>query len=159
MSKKDLQHWVDGAYWYMLSEYTVAWVAAGSRHGREMARKWIKSRKEHVAAAGWATWSNLVSITEDDALDLTELRQLLLQVQDTIHDQPNRVRHTMNGFIIAVGGYVRALTSMAEEVAARIGKVTVDMGDTACKVPDAATYIQKMKSRGTLGKKRKSAKC
>ena len=28
MSKKDLQSWADRAYWYMLSEYTVPWVAA-----------------------------------------------------------------------------------------------------------------------------------
>src|ERR1043166_5519378 len=32
MTKKDLQRWADGAYWYSLSEYTVPWVAAGSKH-------------------------------------------------------------------------------------------------------------------------------
>ena len=33
------------------------------------------------------------------------------------------------------------------------------MGDTSCKVPDAPDYIEKVKARGTIGKKRKSAKC
>src|SRR6266567_2958069 len=44
MSKKDLQGWADRAYWYMLSEYTVPWVAAGSKHGHEIALEWIDSK-------------------------------------------------------------------------------------------------------------------
>jgi hypothetical protein len=33
------------------------------------------------------------------------------------------------------------------------------MGGTACKVPDAAEYIQKVQKRGAIGKKRKTTKC
>src|SRR5438132_13447722 len=47
MTKKDLQGWVEGAYWYMLSEYTVPWVAAGSPFGHELALKWIESKTEN----------------------------------------------------------------------------------------------------------------
>src|SRR5438132_11265357 len=46
MTKKDLQHWLDQAYCYGLAGYTVAWVAAGSPHGRELALKWIDSKDE-----------------------------------------------------------------------------------------------------------------
>src|SRR5947209_3775225 len=46
MTRKDLQHWIDGASFPMISEYTVPWVAAEGPHGREMARKWIESKKE-----------------------------------------------------------------------------------------------------------------
>jgi 3-methyladenine DNA glycosylase AlkD len=49
MTKKDLQNWVEQAYWYMLSEYTVPWVAAGSKHGRELALEWIESDKERTS--------------------------------------------------------------------------------------------------------------
>src|SRR6267154_6018481 len=48
MTKKDLQRWADGAYWYMISEYTVAWVASGNRHGYGLALKWIDSKKERI---------------------------------------------------------------------------------------------------------------
>src|SRR6516225_498197 len=54
MTKKDLQRWVKQASWYMLSEYTVPWVAAGSKYGHELALEWIDSKKESIAAAGWA---------------------------------------------------------------------------------------------------------
>jgi 3-methyladenine DNA glycosylase AlkD len=159
MTKKDLQRWVERAYWYMLSEYTAPWVAAGSNHGREIALEWIESKKESVAAAGWATLSSLVGIKKDEDLDIPELKRLLERVRKTIHQQPNRVRHTMNGFVIAVGSYVAALTQLAVEVGKKMGPVAVDMGGTSCKVPSAPEYIKKVEERGSIGKKRKTAKC
>jgi 3-methyladenine DNA glycosylase AlkD len=159
MTKKDLQRWVEKAYCPLHSEYTVPWVAAGSPHGRELALKWIESRKEGVAAAGWATLSSLVAVTDDAELDLDELAQLLERVQKTIGGQPDRVRYVMNGFVISVGSYVRELTPLALATGEKIGRLSVDMGDTACKVPYAPEYIQKVQKRGAIGKKRKTAKC
>jgi hypothetical protein len=100
-----------------------------------------------------------MSIKDDADLDLAELKGLLQRVQKTIHQQPNRVRHVMNGFIIAAGSYVQPLTALALQTAAKIGPVTVDMGNTACKLPDASEYIKKVQKRGSIGKKRKTAKC
>src|SRR5207253_11480278 len=77
MTKKDLQRWAEGAYWYMLSEYTVPWVAAGSEHGWQLALEWIDSKKENIAAAGWATLSSIVATKEDAELDIGQLKKLL----------------------------------------------------------------------------------
>ncbi|HUG89877.1 MAG TPA: DNA alkylation repair protein [Planctomycetaceae bacterium] len=159
MTRRDLNRWVKQAYWYMLSEYTVPWVAAGSPHGRELALEWIESKQESTAAAGWMTLASLVSITPDVELDLPELRRLLERVRKTIHQQPNRVRHTMNCFVIALGASVKPLTALAIKAAEQIGRVSVDMGETACKVPFAPDYIRMIEARGAIGKKRKSAKC
>lgn len=159
MTKKDLQRWLDKANCAALQEYTVPWVAAESPHGWEMALEWIDSKKEGVASAGWSTLSSLVAIKDDADLDLAELKKLLKRVETTIHQQPNRVRYVMNGFVIALGSRVKSLTDAALQTAAKIGKVTVDMGDTACKVPFATDYIKKVKDRGDIGKKRKSTKC
>jgi 3-methyladenine DNA glycosylase AlkD len=158
MTKKDLQRWAEQAYWYMLSEYTVPWVTAGSRHGREMALKWIDSKKERIASAGWATLSGLAAIQDDGDLDLAELTRLLQRVQKTIHQQINRVRYTMNGFVISVGCYVPALTDLALKTGQSIGIVEVDMGGTECKLPYSPDYIKKDQQRGTIGKKRKTVK-
>jgi len=158
MTKKDLQRWVEKAKWGMVAQYTVPWVASGSPHGRELAMKWIDSKKELIALAGWATYSSMVSVKPDEELDLPEVKKLLERVEKTIHDAPNKVRYVMNGFVIAVGSYVKPLSDAASKVAKRIGVVSVDMpGD--CKVPFAPDYIEKAKARGTLTKKRKMAKC
>jgi 3-methyladenine DNA glycosylase AlkD len=159
MTKKDLRGWIKKANCDTLCGCTVAWVAAEGKHGREMALEWIESDKESVAAAGWSTLGCLVGIKDDSELDLAEIAELVQRVQQTIHDQPNRVRHVMNGFVIAVGSYVKPLTDLAVKAAKKIGRVSVDMGDTACKVPLATEYIQKVQNRGAIGKKRKTAKC
>ena len=159
MTKQDLRRWLKKANCDAIRQYTVPWVASESSHGWELALEWINSEKEGTALAGWSTLSSLVSIKDDAELDLGELKRLLRQVQKTIHQQPNYVRYVMNGFVIAVGGYVESLTDLALEVAAKIGTVEVDVGNTACQVPNAVEYIQKVQKRGTIGKKRKSAKC
>ena len=43
-------------------------------------------------------------------------------------------------------------TDAALQMGAKIGPVTVDMGDTACKVPYAPDYVQKVQKRGAIGK-------
>lgn len=159
MTREDLQHWVENTGFSMHSEYTVPWVAAEGRHGRELALEWIESDQEGIAAAGWSTLSSLVALEADENLDLQELERLLERVETTIHQQPNRVRYVMNGFVIAVGSYVAPLTRRALEAAAKLGTVKVDMAGTACKVPGAAEYIRKVEQRGNLGKKRKTVKC
>jgi 3-methyladenine DNA glycosylase AlkD len=159
MTRTDLQRWLDQAYTYAFSEYTVPWVATGNPHGHALAQKWIESKKEPVAAAGWCTIAGLVLTRPDDELDLAELKTLLKRIETTIHDQPNRVRHTMNGFVIAVGSAVVPLADRALAVAEKVGKVSVNMGHTACKVPFAPEYIRKVHDKGGLGKKRKTMKC
>lgn len=159
MSREDLQDWVEKADCPTLTEYTVPWVAAESHHGRELALEWIESKREGIASAGWATLGGLVMIRNDDDLDEAELERLLDRIEKTIHRQPNRVRHVMNGFVISVGCYVKGLTDLASKTGAKIGHVTVDMGGTACKVPYAPQYIEKVRKRGTIGKKRKTVKC
>jgi len=159
MTRQDLQHWADKAYCSGLCGATVPWVAAGSAHGWELALEWIESKTPLIAVTGWATLGSLVSIKEDRQLDLAALKRLLQRVQKTIHEAPDLVRYQMNSFVIAVGCYVQSLTDTAIQTAEKIGPVTVDMGDTSCQVPFAPDYIRKVQKRGTIGKKRKSAKC
>jgi hypothetical protein len=124
-----------------------------------MGIEWIDHNEEHIAAAGWNTLSNVVALKPDAELDFDTLYALLGRVEQNIHKKNNRVSYTMNGFIISIGAYVMPLHSDAVATAERIGQVTVDMNGTACKVPFAVDYIEKIKKRGSLGKKKKTVKC
>ncbi len=159
MTKDQLQRWVSQAKWHAPAEYTVASVAAESDYAVELAREWIRSEVETTAICGWSTYANFLSITPDEQLDIEEIRSLLGQVARTIHQERNRVRYTMNGFVISVGTYVKALHDEAKVVAAHIGKVSVDVGNTACKVPLATDYIVKVESMNRVGHKRKTCIC
>ena len=159
MTRDDLRKWVKTANCGAIGECTVAWVAAGSPHGWELGREWIDNSDERIAAAGWSALGSLVGIKPDSELDVAALEQLVERVESGIHQAPNKVRYTMNGFLIAVGTYVQPLTERAKRAGEKIGTVMVDMGDTACKVPFAPDYIRKVEQRGAIGKKRKTAKC
>ncbi|MDB5281192.1 MAG: alkylation repair protein [Bacteroidota bacterium] len=159
MSKKELDDWAKANYGGGISEYTVPWVACESQFGFELALEWITSKSEFVAVSGWATLANLVSVKEDPELDLKKIKALVDQVEKEIHTAPNRVRYVMNGFVIAVGSYVTSLSDHALKVAAKIGAVKVNVGDTLCKVPLATEYINKVKLHGSIGKKKKNIKC
>jgi 3-methyladenine DNA glycosylase AlkD len=159
MTKKDLRNWLAKANCIAICGTVVAWVAAESKHGWDLAIEWIDSSKEDVATAGWDTAGLIIAIRDDADLDLDAIKKLVQRVEQTIDDAPNRVRYAMNSFIIAVGIYVKSLNALAKKTGERIGVVTVDMGDTACKVPFAPDYIKKAEKRGSIGKKRKSARC
>jgi hypothetical protein len=159
MTKQDLQRWAQGAYAGSLPGATVAWVAAGSPHGWAMALKWIDSPKSHIATAGWSTLSSLVALKPDSELDLAALKGLIERVEKTIHAAPDAARYAMNGFIIAVGSYVKPLHATAVQAGHKIGPVTADLGNNQCQIPFAPDYIRKVEEHGGLGKKRKSVKC
>lgn len=159
MTREDLQHWVTKANCGALVGSTVPWVAAGSPQGYGSALEWIDSPAELIAAAGWATLASIVSIKNDAELNIAELKVLLERVRRTVYQSPGKVRYQMNGFVIATGCYVRELTEVALKCGEQIGPVTVDMGNTSCQVPFAPDSIRKFQERGTIGKKRKSAKC
>lgn len=159
VSKETLQEWVKQINWHAPAEYTVAWVTAESEFAVELAREWIQSPEELIAVCGWSSYSNYLSITSDEKLDIDEISRLLKQVSSTIHSERNWVKYVMNGFVIAVGSYVPALNEEAKQVAEQIGKVQVSVGNTACKVPLATSYIAKVEQRDKVGVKRKTCIC
>ncbi len=159
MTRKDLRKWAKRATSGALWPSTVHWVAAESRFGWELAMEWIDADKEPLNVIGWMTVSSLVAIKDDAELDIETLTTLIQRVESDIHTERNRVRYAMNSFLIAVGCHVKGLTQLAIASGRRIGTVSVDVGQTDCKIPDCLQYIEKARQRGVIGKKRKSAKC
>ena len=159
MTEEILDKWADQAYWYYLSEYAVPWVAAETPFAWKIGNKWIKSKKPQIAAAGWSCLANYAGLKPDEELDIKAYRALLKDIPAKIHDAPNRVRYVMNGFVIATGTYITELTDYAKEIGAAYGKVAVEMGGTACKVPVVGPYLKNVEDKGRLGKKRKGARC
>ena len=159
VSRSCLEDWMREAYWYMLSEVAVAGLAAESPYGWELGNTWINDAEEMTASGGWATLATCTSILPDERLPVDEIRSHLTRITETIHDERNRVRYSMNNYIICVGSYVRPLHADAIAVAQKVGEVAVNMGKTACKTPHALRYIHMMAEKGRIGTKRKYARC
>jgi 3-methyladenine DNA glycosylase AlkD len=159
MNRKQLQKWANDASWYMISEHTVPGIACEHRDAWDIGMKWIDAKKQNVAASGWCTLSGVLATRSTESLNLAAIEGLLDRVESEILDASNRVRSSMNGFVISVGAYVEPLLCRAKKTAECIGKVHVDVGNTACKVPLASEAISKIETMGRVGKKRKTMKC
>ncbi len=160
LTPAQLNRWLDGAAdLQMIAEYTIPWLAVENAKARELALRWIDSKKAHVAAAGWCTYGGLMALKPDAELDLDEIRRLMGRVLKEIGDAPNRVKVCMNNFVISAGGYVAPLLKEAKAVAKKLGTVKAEMGETDCKVPVALAYIEKIEGMGRVGKKRKTMRC
>lgn len=155
MTKTEIHKWAKEAYWYYLSEYAVPSVAASLKDGFSIALKWIEKKEERFTSAGWATLSVILSKKPNEELNLNEIRGLLKRAEKEIHTSENRTRYAMNNFVISVGTYIPELNKAAILSAVKIGKVNVEMGGTACKVPMASDYIAKVVKMNRVGKKRK----
>jgi 3-methyladenine DNA glycosylase AlkD len=160
LSSAQLQAWAEAAAGMpMVFEYTIPWLAVENPAAGVLANTWIESPKEHLGAAGWCTWSGIVTTTADDRLDLAVVRSLLEGIPGRIGGAANRVRATMNSFVIACGTYVAPLLPVAEATAQKLGVVAVDVGDTACEIPLATERIGSAQASGRAGTKRKTIRC
>jgi 3-methyladenine DNA glycosylase AlkD len=159
LTSAQLNTWADLAAWGMISGTTVSWVASEHPDGFALALKWIDSKKEHVAVSGWRTLGALATIVPDDQLPVKPFSALLDRVATTMATAPDDVRYAMNGYVIACGTYVAPLGDKAIAMARKLGRVEIDMGDTACQVPDAESYIQKSRRGSPIAAKRKTVRC
>ena len=132
--------WVRDADCYVIAG-AVAGAVAASPVARSRSDAWRDRTGEWVASAGWGI---VAGTAEDDTIWTTaELRALLHQIEAEIHERPDRVRHEMNGALIAIALRDGNLRRQATATARRIGPLHVDHGETSCTTPDAVDYIER----------------
>lgn len=120
-------------------------LAAKTPHAQRLAERWIESDDEWVGRAGWHLLARLTSVTP--ALPDEYFEPYLTLIEREIHTQKNRVREAMNNALIAIGVRGGTLEQHALAVAATIGTVQIDHGETNCKTLDATAYIHKTLQR------------
>lgn len=140
IKSRELDSWIGAADNHVLNT-AVSGVAAKSPHARKKADAWRKVKAEWKSAAGWEIVGHMAA--QDGATD-DWLGKRLAEIRKKIDGAANRTRHSMNGTLIAIGGYRPKLRAAALKVAKAVGKVDVDHGKTSCKTPDAAAYIGKI---------------
>lgn len=140
MSKTRARRWLRAVDNYILAE-ALGGLLAQSPHARALSDEWRDSPKEWPASVGWF----IVACTAEqaDIWSADELRALVTQIEAEIAERPNRVRHEMNGVLIAIGLRDESVRRVVLDAAGRLGPTHVDHGETGCKTPDVAPYIQR----------------
>ncbi|TCJ01039.1 DNA alkylation repair protein [Cytobacillus praedii] len=159
MKESDYERWIDGAYFYMLSDYVVAVTLSESDIAQKVADKWIKSGNELRMSAGWSCYCWLLGNRKDNEFDKNKISKMLKNVKNSIHDSPERTKSAMNNFLYTVGISYLPLHDKAVETAKEVGTVEVKRENKKSSFLNAYESIQKEVDRGKLGFKRKYVRC
>ncbi|MNI04784.1 DNA alkylation repair enzyme [compost metagenome] len=159
MSEADFERWMDGAYFYMLSDFVVAVTLAETDIAQEVSDKWIASDIELKMSAGWSCYCWLLGNRPDSEFSEKKIADMLELIKNTIHDAPERTKYAMNNFIYTVAVSYQPLHDKAVEVATKVGPVEVNQGTAKSKFLNASDNIKKVVEKGRLGFKRKHVRC
>ncbi|MED3553677.1 DNA alkylation repair protein [Cytobacillus praedii] len=159
MKESDYERWIDGAYFYMLSDYVVAVTLSESDIAQKVADKWIESGNELRMSAGWSCYCWLLGNRQDNEFDKNKISKMLENVKNSIHDSPERTKSAMNNFLYTVGISYVPLHDKAVETAKEVGTVEVKRDNKKSSFLNAYESIQKEVDRGKLGFKRKYVRC
>lgn len=125
MTAEDFERWIDKAYFYMLSDYVVAVTLSETDFAQAVADRWLASDEELKMSAGWSCYCWLLGNRPDDEFSTSKIADMLNQVENTIHDSPDRTKSAMNNFIYTVGVSYLPLHEKALETAKTVGPVEV----------------------------------
>lgn len=159
MTELDFNRWMEGAYFYLISDYIVSVTLAETDFAQAVSDRWIATDKELYMSAGYSCYCWLLGNRTDEEFDREKLNTMLDTVEKMIHNSPDRTKYAMNNFVITVGVSYIPLHEKAVSVARNIGTVEMVRGKTICSVPVAANEIQKSVVKGRLGFKRKNVRC
>ena len=140
---------------YILAE-GLGGLCAQTPHARALTYSWRDQPDEWPASVGWF----IVTCTAEDpkVWSVEELQGLMGQIEAEIAERPNRVRHEMNGAMIVMALRDAGLRRSVLAAAGRIGPVKVDHGQTGCKTPEVAPYVERTLAHRAAKAARQAAK-
>ncbi|WP_010268317.1 DNA alkylation repair protein [Paenibacillus senegalensis] len=159
MNESDYDRWMDGAYFYMLSDYVVAVTLSESDIAQDVADKWIASGNELRMSGGWCCYCWLLGNRQDHEFSETRISNMLDIVKSSIHESPERTKSAMNNFLYTVGVSYLPLHDEAVQTAKEVGIVEVKRDKKKSSFLNAYESIQKEVDRGRIGFKRKYVRC
>lgn len=144
MNAAEMGRWVKAVDSYPVAGL-LGTLVAQTPQAQAMIAKWTASKAEWIGTTGWDALAAYAAAVAKQGRPVENDFYLpyLAQIETGMAQAPNRVRHAMNGALIAIGSLGGELAEQSFAVADKIGKVIVDHGQTDCKTPDARAYIEK----------------
>ncbi len=151
----DLEELIELTNYYMTLDTVVPNLLIKNKElAWECIGKWTNHMKPRYRQSAYSLYSLILGTYPNEEIDFTDVKNKLHYISKVIHDEENRVRYSMNSFVISAGVYNPDITDLAMDISEKIGRVNVYMGQTSCKVPFAPEYIEKVKKMNRIGKKR-----
>ena len=157
MSENDFNRWMDGAYFFMLSDFVVAVTLSESPIAQTVAAKWLDSPRDLTVSGAWSCWNWLIGWKPDTAFAAESMRALLHRAREDIVPHNGRARLAIRNFVVAAGISYKPLYDETLALAESIDALALDYGDT--NVSGIAAAIRAEAQKGRIGFKRKNVRC
>lgn len=155
LTREELESILNSTNYYMIIDNVVASIAAKNKDlAFDCLHHWIHHTQKQYRQAAYSLFTLIVMSYDNQLIDLDFVMNTLIYIKNNIHQEENRVKYSMNSFLISCGIYLKEFTELAKEIGKHVGKVDVYMGQTYCKVPDAVSYINKVEKMNQIGIKR-----
>ena len=158
MTQADFDRWMEGAYFFMLSDFVVAVTLAEAPIAQATALMWLDSPRELTVSGGWSCWNWLTGWRPDADFDEGVMRNLLQRACRDIVSHNGRARIAVRNFIIAAGISYKPLFTEICAIAKDIDARALAYDDTKC-FSGIAHSIYAEEQKGRIGFKRKSVRC
>jgi 3-methyladenine DNA glycosylase AlkD len=145
MTRQEADAWVEDIDYYLHADL-VGGLVARMPFALGAIDDWTRSPEDFVRQTGYVALASHLRAGGPPLSDAA-CRRWLKRIEREIHRSPNRSRHAMNGALIAIGVFRPELAADAVAAAERIGRVEVDHGETGCRTPAAAAYIERALAR------------
>lgn len=159
MTEADYERWMDAAYFYMISDYVIAVTLAESDLAQTLSDKWIESDQELRTSAGWSCYCWLLGSRPDQEFSKDKISEMLIRVENTIHEAAERTKASMSYFVYTVATSYLPLHEQALKTAETIGTVEARRDNKKPLILNAYEDIQNAAAKGRLGFKRRYVRC
>jgi 3-methyladenine DNA glycosylase AlkD len=155
LTSKDYEYLINLTDYYMILDNVIPNILVQNKElAFTLLPQWLDHTNHRFRQVGYSLFAIILSKYPNEDINPYLVEKYLNHVKNSIHQEANRVRYSMNSFVICAGVYDPKFTAKALKVAEEIGKVSVSMGETSCKVPFAPASIRKIESMNRIGKKR-----
>lgn len=150
LTEKRLSKLVSEIHTSDVAEYFADHIVAKTPYLFSLANKWTHMlESEMVRRTGYACVCNLAKNSKTQDNNYFEKHLVIIEIE--IKNTSNWVKEGQNNAIIAIGSRNRILNRKALEAAGRIGKVTIDYGESSSKTPDARDVLLSERVQKKLG--------
>lgn len=159
MTESDFDRWIQGAYFYMISDFIVAVTLSESDIAQEVSDKWIASGEDLKMSAGYSCYCWLLGNRKDHEFDSEKISLMMKKVKEAINDAPINTKKAMNSFIYTVGISYIPLNKEALLLSEEIGTIEFRNHKNKIVTLNPHETIRKEHDKGRLGFKRKFVRC
>ena len=142
-----LDHWVSLAYWDMLSERGIAELASSNVKAWQIAEKWIQSKDEMTACAGYSLYMTLFTKTDNRLMDVEKIKTMLISMSNRIHHELPHLQYAMNNCLIMAGIHIDPIYEFCLELANSIGYVKPTVAINNCNIQSASDYLVRYRGK------------